>query len=165
MRTTSQKTKKQNQSLHSECSKIIEDYLKEHGFDVKSSEDPSHNYIVNGKKCRVNAHKIIPTEGTRYKAGPAVVIELATDQHTMIDVGYDCILYMDPSDKSKFYMADVKSVYNAIQTKMGKKDSMGNINRHYFPYTRKDVLENTGYCVGITEKAFANINGVTMFNI
>lgn len=58
MRTTSQKTKKQNQSSHSECSNIIKDYLKENGFDVKSSEDPSHNYIVNGKKCRVNAHKL-----------------------------------------------------------------------------------------------------------
>lgn len=166
MKKANKTSKKQNQSIHSLCSEIMREYFKnspEH--EVTPSTDPSHNFIVDGKKCHVNAHYNIPKADTKYKAGDAVVIELATDQHTMIDAGYDCILYMDPSDRTKFYMADVKAVYEAIQTKMGKKRADGKINPHFFEYTRKDVLENTGCCVGITLAAFLNIPNVTPFNL
>ena len=166
MKKANKTSKKQNQSIHSLCSEIMREYFKNSpDHEVTSSTDPSHNFIVDGQKCRVNAHNIIPKDKTKFKAGDAVVIEVATDQHTMIDAGYDCILYMDPSDKTKFYMADVKSVYEAIQTKMGKKRADGKINPHFFEYTRKDVLENTGFCVGITVAAFLNIEGVTLFNL
>ena len=166
MKNINKASKKQNQSIHSLCSKIMRDYFKnspEH--EVTSSIDPSHNFIVDGLKCKVNAHHNIPKEQTRFKAGDAVVIEVATDQHTMIDAGYDCILYMDPSDRTKFYMADVKAVYEAIQSKMGKKRADGKINPHYFSVTRNDVLENTGVCVGITLAAFLNIPNVIPFNL
>lgn len=163
---TTPKSKKQNQTIHSLCSEIMREYFKNSpDHEVTSSTDPSHNFIVDGQKCKVNAHHNIPKADTKYKAGDAVVIEVATDQHTMIDAGYDCILYMDPSDRTKFYMADVKAVYEAIQTKMGRKRADGKINPHFFEYTRKDVLENTGYCVGITLAAFLNIKGVTSFNL
>lgn len=166
MKNTNKTSKKQNQSIHSLCSEIMREYFKNSpDHEVTSSTDPSHNFIVDGEKCRVNAHRIIPKDKTTYKAGDAVVIELATDTHTMIDAGYDCILLMDPDDKSKFYKADVKSVYNAIQTKMGKKRADGSINPHYFSVTRNDVLENTGVCVGITLAAFLNIPNVTPFNL
>lgn len=166
MKKTDKTSKKQNQSIHSLCSEIIRDYFKNSSeHEVTSSIDPSYNFIVDGRKCKVNAHHNIPKEQTRFKAGDAVVIEVATDQHTMIDAGYDCILYMDPSDRTKFYMADVKSVYEAIQTKMGKKRADGKINPHYFSVTRNDVLENTGVCVGITLAAFLNIPNVIPFNL
>ena len=166
MKNTNKTSKKQNQSIHSLCSEIMREYFTNHdGFEVRSSQDPSHNFIVNGKKCRVNAHMIIPKEKTTYKAGDAVVIELATDTHTMIDAGYDCILYMDPTDRTKFYMADVKAVYEAIQSRMGKKRADGKVNPHYFRYVRGDVLINQGFCVGITETAFAKIEGVETFNL
>lgn len=166
MKKANKTSKKQNQSIHSLCSEIMREYFKNSpDHEVTSSTDPSHNFIVDGQKCKVNAHNIIPKDKTKFKAGDAVVIELATDQHTMVDAGYDCILYMDPVDRTKFYKADAKAVYQAIQTKMGQKRADGKINPHYFSVTRNDVLENTGVCVGITATAFANIPGVETFNL
>lgn len=163
---TTPKSKKQNQSIHSLCSDIMKEFFKnDDRFTVSPSEDASHNFVVNGKKCKVNAHINIPKDKTTYKAGDAVVIEVATDTHTMVDAGYDCILYMDPTDRSKFYMADVKAVYEAIQSKMGRKRADGKINPHYFKYVRRDVLINQGFCVGITVSAFTNIPGVETFNL
>lgn len=138
--------KTDGRKLHTQFSGIVKEQLKKAGYDVKTSDDRSFDIYVGDAKCKINTHKNI---------NGSVVIEYATDKHNMLDAGYDKIVYMDVADgaKNEIYIAPVQTVAKAIQNRLGR-------SQHYFQCSRKDVLENTGLCVGISVAAFKNIEGV-----
>ena len=142
--------KSEYKAIRSKVSDIVRNHLIRSGHEVKSSEDPSYNLLVDGKKCLLNCHQNI---------NGGVIIEYVTSTHTMTDAGYDAIIYMDiAGGYDKFYIAPVTTVAAAINNRLGKSN-------YYFKVSRKDVLVNDGICVGITEKVFERIEGVVKFEL
>lgn len=142
-------TKQEIINIHSEAVEIIRLRLISLGYEIKSADNVCYDFDVDGKKCRVSAHRNIKD---------SIVIEYATSKHHILNAGYDTILYMDMNNerRNKFYMAPVKSVVDAINKEFGK-------SKQYFQISRRDVLINDGLCIGIAEKAFERIDGVELF--
>ena len=143
------KSRQENKDLHVAASEIIKNHLIECGYAVELSDNKAYNYIVNGKKCKVSAHQ---------NRNGAVVVEYATDKTNMLTSGYDAILYMDITNRNrnKFYMAPVEAVADAINKGFGR-------SKQYFQITRKDIIGNSGLCIGINEQTFEKIEGVVTF--
>lgn len=142
-------TKKEMIDLHTEIAEVIKMRLVGCGCEIKSADNTGYDFKVDGKRCKVSAHRNV---------NDAIVIEYATSKHHMLNAGYDIILYMDASNRkrNRFYMAPVKSVAEAINNRLGK-------SKYYFQLSRKDVLMNDGICIGIAEKVFERIEGVELF--
>jgi hypothetical protein len=142
-------TKKEMVNIHNEVVEIIRLKLIGYGYNVTPSQNPSYDFNVDDKRCKVSAHKNINN---------SVVIEYATSKHHILNAGYDTIIYMDTtnSKRNKFYMAPTKSVADAINNRLGK-------SKYYFQVSRKDVLINDGICIGIAENVFERIDGVELF--
>ena len=154
---------------HAKEVKRIMNYFTKHGIDVSFMKHEGYEYLVGKMRCIINAHQNIPANKT--KAGKeAVVIELANDKYTLIDKGYDTILYIDTTNwkRDKFYIIDVAKVYPAIMEGLAKKPTIlpdGRSYKHFFPHRNNDVISNSGFRVGISEVVFAKLPGVELINI
>ena len=154
---------------HAKEVKRIMNYFMEHGVDVSFSKYEGYEYLVGKMRCIINAHQNIPANKT--KAGKeAVVIELANDKYTLMDKGYDTILYIDTTNwkRDKFYIIDVAKAYPAIMEGLAKKPTVlpnGRSYKHFFPHRNNDVISNSGFRVGISEVIFADLPGVELINL
>lgn len=142
-------SKKEAMNIHSEVAEVIRMYFVRNGYNIQSADNKGYDFKVDGKRCKVNAHKNI---------NDGIVIEYATSKHTILDAGYDMILYMDVTNNNRnsFYMVSVKTIANAISNHFGK-------SKYYFQISRRDVLLNDGLCIGIHKDVFENIDGVELF--
>jgi hypothetical protein len=140
---------KENIRSHRVCTEFIIKYFKSKNVNVIQSQNPNYDFIIEGKRCKVLAHQ---------KTAGLYVIEYICGDRSIDRVGYDDILYMDPTDKKSFYRVSVDEVFKAIQ------EGMKNIkNKDFKSVTNNNVLENGGVCIGISERAFYNINGFVKY--
>lgn len=158
-----------HRAMHAKEVKRIMNHFVKQGVDVSFSKYEGYEYLVGNMKCIVNAHQNIPANET--KAGKeAVVIELANDKHTLVDTGYDTILYIDTTNqkRDKFYIIDVSKAYPAIVEGLAKKPTVlpdGRSYKHFFPHRNNNVISNSGFRVGISEVVFAKLPGVELINL
>lgn len=136
---------------HRVCVQFTKDYFESNNTKTIISQNPNYDLIVDGRKCKVLAHK---------KESGKFVVEYVCGDRSMDSVEYDDIIYMDPTYKREFYRVPIKEVFNTIQE--GMRD-MRRFNKKFTSVTNNNVLKNGGICIGIDESVFRNINGFVKY--
>lgn len=118
---------------------------------IKYSKATRVDFVLDGKKTRVNAHRLA---GTTKKY---IVMEYCNDWGTDMALKIESEIFVIPGE-NEFYQIDKEELYNQVNTGIQR-------DRNNFKITNTgDVLKNSGLCISIEFDTFKRMNGIKKFN-
>lgn len=145
---------------HEQTVEIVMRKFQEKNFTVSKRISKEHDFIVNGSKCVVWAHK---NKVNSYTHKYSVAIPIASDKWDIMSADFDMIVYRDMNNngtQDKFYYISKADLTSQIWSRMNNPR-----DPEYRIVNKESEITNSGSIIHIAERAFSNIPGIETFNL